>query len=163
MHGQVVGSGTTRSKPNGSVSCTWLACICEDETQWEMTMILRHTVGKVAYRLYGVIVILAPYSVTNRHIFKEKSDGVESQPKYNAAPHKRNTGLPSLVRCICIRLHGNGVPIIPNRLSVMDLAIGSQSNRHHGHKTTVMKSKLCGDRGKWNSFCADLLLESEVC
>lgn len=164
MYGQVVGSGIARRKPNGSVSHKWLRCISEDEIQWGMTTTLCHTAIKVAYRLYGTIVILVPYPVISRHIFNEKSDGIKSQPKYDAAPHKRNTGSPSLACRYCNdHQHGDGVPIVLNRLPVMGLAIGKQSNRRNSNKVTVMKPKKFFVWGKWNSFCAAITNEREVC
>ena len=164
MYGQVVGSGIARSKPNGSVSHIWLRCISEGEIQWGMTTTLCHTAIKVAYRLYETIVTLVSYPVKSRHIFNEKSEGIESQPKYDQAPHKRNTGSPALVCCyVNSRQYGDGVPIVPERLPVMGLAIGKQSNRHTLDKVTAMKLKQVCVWGKWNSFCSESTTESEVC
>ena len=158
------GSGAIRSKPLVRVSCIRLKVyFLEDETQWGKRNAQRYTMAKVALRFVRERLGLTSRSQRNRHTPNEGANGVENQPKYNAASHNVNMGSPKQVWLFEVHLYGDGVPIVPNRLPVMGLAASNQSGPILWNKCAAMLANTRDTGGKWNSFCVWPLTRKEDC
>jgi hypothetical protein len=156
-------SGTVRSQSFVRVSCTWLGCISEDEIQWGVIRTRCYTTVYVASRQIqgGTCVDLC--NQFSRHVFNEKINGIESQPKYSIASRSVNTRSPNLVRVVNAHQHGDGVPIVPNGWPVMGSAIGIQSGSSLQNKMSVMTPKPEVCEGKWGSSSIQLMMRTEDC
>lgn len=158
------GSGAIRSKPAVRVSHAWLrVSFLEGETQRGVCIPRWHTMANVASRSLGRILFVSATSQQDRRTPNEGADGVESRPNHDGASMQVNTRSPTSVGAGGGNRHGDGGPIVPNRLPVMGLAAGSQPGSPHRYQGPAMASKPDDGGGKWDSLCIRSSARTEDC
>jgi len=168
-------SGAIRSEPFARVSRIWRGCFPKDETQWSVS------VDSVSHGGLGDILVRAEKCTIfhryqlDQHVFNEKVNGVESQPKYDGASHNVNMGSSNLGEVVARHYYQPEWRRSPNstqrnfsqflekfRSTVTGEATGFQTSLACGYKRTVMDAKDCTVKGKWDSLCIQLTHERRI-